>query len=146
MDPSEWFIKCKIRQRIILDLSSDMSLSNILNQIQISGMLKRWLKVTRDLVAAKRLKHRRPEDVYFSRKEYHILEAVSGGPGVVKLLDYFESPAQSVIVTEYLEGKDHWGEFSVNYPLYFERSKLSEHRVQYQTIVVKCFIFYSLEK
>jgi len=61
-------------------------------------------KVTRDLVAAKRLKHRRPEDVYFSRKEFHILEAVSGGPGVVKLLDYFESPAQSVIVTEYLEG------------------------------------------
>ena len=107
MDPSEWFIKCKIRQIIILDLSSDKSLSNILNQIQISGILKRWLKVTRDLVAAKRLKHRRPEDVYFSRKEYHILEAVSGGPGVVKLLDYFESPAQSVIVTEYLEGKDH---------------------------------------
>ena len=63
------------------------------------------MKVTRDLVAAKRLKHRRPEDVYFSRKEYHILEAVSGGPGVVKLLDYFESPAQSVIVTEYLEGE-----------------------------------------
>ena len=56
-------------------------------------------------MAAKRLKHRRPEDVYFSRKEYHILEAVSGGPGVVKLLDYFESPAQSVIVTEYLQGK-----------------------------------------
>ena len=106
MDPSEWFIKCKIRQTIILDLSSDKSLSNILNQIQISGMLKRCLKVTRDLVAAKRLKHRRPEDVYFSRKEYHILETVSGGPGVVKLLDYFESPAQSVIVTEYLEGKE----------------------------------------
>ena len=56
------------------------------------------------MVAAKRLKHRRPEDVYFSRKEYHILEKVSGGPGVVTLLDYFESPAQSVIVTEYLEG------------------------------------------
>ena len=41
MDPSEWFIKCKIRQIIILDLSSDKSLSNILNQIQISGILKR---------------------------------------------------------------------------------------------------------
>ena len=57
-------------------------------------------------MAAKRLKHRRPEDVYFSRKEFHLLEAVSGGPGVVKLGDYFESPAQSVIVTEYLEGNE----------------------------------------
>ena len=63
-------------------------------------------KVTQGLVAAKRLKHRKPEDVYFSRKEVHILSKISGGPGVVALIDYFESPAQSVIITEYLEGKE----------------------------------------
>ena len=33
-------------------------------------------KITRDLVAAKRLKHRKPEDVYFSRKEVHILDKI----------------------------------------------------------------------
>ena len=55
-------------------------------------------KVTQGLVAAKRLKHRKPEDVYFSRKEVHILSKISGGPGVVALIDYFESPAQSVII------------------------------------------------
>ena len=62
-------------------------------------------KITRDLVAAKRLKHRKPEDVYFSRKEVHILNKIAGGPGVVNLIDYFESPSQSVIIIEYLEGK-----------------------------------------
>ena len=58
-------------------------------------------------MAAKRLKHQRPEDVYFSRKEFHILEKVCGeiGCGIVRLVDYFESPSQSVIITEYLEGK-----------------------------------------
>ena len=65
------------------------------------------VQITRDYVAAKRLKHQRPEDVYFSRKEFHILEKVCGdtGSGIVKLLDYFESPSQSVIITEYLEGE-----------------------------------------
>ena len=66
-----------------------------------------FMQITREYVAAKRLKHQRPEDVYFSRKEFHILEKVCGGTGsgIVKLLDYFESPSQSVIITEYLEGK-----------------------------------------
>ena len=66
-----------------------------------------FLQITREYVAAKRLKHQRPEDVYFSRKEFHILEKVCGGAGsgIVRLLDYFESPSQSVIITEYLEGK-----------------------------------------
>ena len=65
------------------------------------------LQITRDFVAAKRLKHQRPEDVYFARKEFHILEKICGGgdTGVVRLLDYFESPSQSVIITEYLEGE-----------------------------------------
>ena len=37
----------------------------------------------------------------------HVLYQMgAGGPGVVKLRDYFESPAQSVIVTEYLEGNE----------------------------------------
>ena len=62
-------------------------------------------KITLGQVAAKRLKHRKPEDVFFSRKEFHILHKISGGPGVVTLIDYFESPAQSVIITEYLEGR-----------------------------------------
>ena len=62
-------------------------------------------KVTQGLVAAKRLKHRKPENVSFSRKEIHILSKIIGGPGVVALIDYFESPAQSVIITEYLESK-----------------------------------------
>ena len=65
------------------------------------------MQITREYVAAKRLKHQRPEDVYFSRKEFHILEKVcdGAGSGIVRLLDYFESPSQSVIITEYLEGK-----------------------------------------
>ena len=62
-------------------------------------------KITLGQVAAKRLKHRKPEDVFFSRKEFHILNKISGGPGMVRLIDYFESPAQSVIITEYLEGR-----------------------------------------
>ena len=61
-------------------------------------------KKTQDQVAAKRIKHRKPEDVYFSRKEFHILNKIRDGAGVVALIDYFESPAQSVIITEYLEG------------------------------------------
>ena len=52
----------------------------------------------------KRLKHNRPEDVYYSRKEFHILDKISGGPGIVKLLDYYEAPEQSFIITEFLEG------------------------------------------
>ena len=66
-----------------------------------------FMQITREYVAAKRLKHQRPEDVYFSRKEFYILEKVCSGTGggIVELLDYFESPSQSVIITEYLEGK-----------------------------------------
>ena len=115
--------------------------------MQISRILKRWLKVTRDLVAAKRLKHRRPEDVYFSRKEFHILEAVSGGPGVVKLLDYFESPAQSVIVTEYLEGKrsasDQKGGDSF---CTFEDRNYQSPESNIRRLLSSVFRFYSLEK
>ena len=62
-------------------------------------------KKTQDQVAAKRIKHRKPEDVYFSRKEFHILNKIRDGAGEVALIDYFESPAQSVIITEYLEGE-----------------------------------------
>ena len=43
-------------------------------------------KVTQGLVAAKRLRHRKPEDVYFSRKEVHILSKISGGLELSHLL------------------------------------------------------------
>ena len=44
--------------------------------------------------------------LYISRKEFHILEKLCGGAetGILRLLDYYESPAQSVIVTEFLHG------------------------------------------
>ena len=81
-------------------------------------------------MAAKRLKHQRPEDVYFARKEFHILEKICGGgdTGVVRLVDYFESPSQSVIITEYLEGVYY--RFST-----FNRNTLYIKLINYQTKV-----------
>ena len=46
--------------------------------------------------------------LHLSRKEFHILEKLCGGAetGILRLLDYYESPAQSVIVTEFLHGNE----------------------------------------
>ena len=89
----------------IVDLRAQYSMVRRIADGSFGLVYQMKSKVTQGLVAAKRLRHRKPEDVYFSRKEVHILSKISGGPGVVALIDYFESPAQSVIITEYLEGK-----------------------------------------
>ena len=115
MVPSEWFIRCKIRN-ISLKLEYGIPLFSTIeldcNYLKTNFILcqfwRNHYQISRDFVAAKRLRHRRPEDVYFSRKEFHILDKVCGSErgarGVVRLLDYYESPLQSVIITEYLEG------------------------------------------
>ena len=63
-------------------------------------------KTSRMTVAAKRIKHRKPEDVFFSRKEVAILRKIKGGPNIISMIEYFESPAQSIIITELLEGRN----------------------------------------
>ena len=63
-------------------------------------------RVSGELLAAKHQKVRQADEMRYMRKEVEILDLldIHDNPDIVSLAGYFESPLESVILTEYLEG------------------------------------------